>query len=78
MSVDRDRLVETASRLVGVPSFTGDEEAFAFARALSRLTEMGSKEWVERGMGVQSTGSSAEQHAGWEKMRSEWKEETTS
>lgn len=25
--------------------FTGDEEAFAFARALSRLTEMGSQEW---------------------------------
>ena len=29
MSVDRDRLVETASRLVNVPSFTGDEEAAA-------------------------------------------------
>ena len=29
MNVDRDRLVETASRLVGVPSFTGDEEAAA-------------------------------------------------
>ncbi|KZF25488.1 hypothetical protein L228DRAFT_265956 [Xylona heveae TC161] len=28
--------------------FTGDEERFAFARALSRLTEMGSKDWVER------------------------------
>lgn len=28
--------------------FTGDEERFAFARALSRLTEMGSLEWVER------------------------------
>jgi acetylornithine deacetylase/succinyl-diaminopimelate desuccinylase-like protein len=27
--VDRDRLVETATRLVGVPSFTGDEEAAA-------------------------------------------------
>jgi acetylornithine deacetylase len=27
--VDRDRLVETASQLVGVPSFTGDEEAAA-------------------------------------------------
>lgn len=33
--------------------FSGDEEAFAFARALSRLTEMGSKEWVERGLGMQ-------------------------
>lgn len=29
--------------------FSGDEERFAFARALSRLTEMGSVEWVERG-----------------------------
>ncbi|TGZ82620.1 AFG1-like ATPase [Ascodesmis nigricans] len=28
--------------------FTGDEERFAFARALSRLTEMGSVQWVER------------------------------
>ena len=30
--------------------FSGDEERFAFARALSRLSEMGSKQWVERGM----------------------------
>jgi acetylornithine deacetylase len=29
LSVDRDRLVETASRLVDVPSFTGDEEPAA-------------------------------------------------
>jgi acetylornithine deacetylase/succinyl-diaminopimelate desuccinylase-like protein len=29
VSVDRDRLVEAASRLVDVPSFTGDEEAAA-------------------------------------------------
>jgi acetylornithine deacetylase/succinyl-diaminopimelate desuccinylase-like protein len=29
MKIDRDRLVETASRLVDVPSFTGDEEAAA-------------------------------------------------
>jgi acetylornithine deacetylase len=29
VSVDRDRLVDTASRLVDVPSFTGDEEAAA-------------------------------------------------
>jgi acetylornithine deacetylase/succinyl-diaminopimelate desuccinylase-like protein len=29
MKVDRDRLVETASRLVGVPSFTGNEEPAA-------------------------------------------------
>ncbi len=36
--------------------FTGDEEAFAFARALSRLTEMGSQEWVERGLGLERSG----------------------
>jgi acetylornithine deacetylase len=29
VTVDRDRLVDTASRLVNVPSFTGDEEAAA-------------------------------------------------
>src|SRR3954453_7987257 len=29
MKIDRERLVETASRLVGVPSFTGDEEPAA-------------------------------------------------
>ena len=28
--------------------FTGDEEKFAFARALSRLSEMQSLEWIER------------------------------
>ena len=29
ISIDRDRLVDTASRMVGVPSFTGSEEAMA-------------------------------------------------
>jgi acetylornithine deacetylase len=29
MNVDRDRLVETASRMIGVHSFTGDEQAMA-------------------------------------------------
>lgn len=28
--------------------FSGDEERFAFARALSRLSEMGSMAWIER------------------------------
>lgn len=27
--------------------FSGDEEVFAFARACSRLIQMGSKEWTE-------------------------------
>ncbi|RMZ92559.1 hypothetical protein DV736_g227, partial [Chaetothyriales sp. CBS 134916] len=30
--------------------FSGDEERFAFARALSRLSEMGSRDWIERGL----------------------------
>src|SRR5947209_9119491 len=29
MNVDRDRLVDTASRMIGVHSFTGDEEGMA-------------------------------------------------
>jgi acetylornithine deacetylase/succinyl-diaminopimelate desuccinylase-like protein len=37
VNVDRDRLVETASQLVNVPSFTGDEEAAA--RFMAELFE---------------------------------------
>ncbi|CEL02373.1 Putative Mitochondrial ATPase [Aspergillus calidoustus] len=48
--------------------FSGDEERFAFARALSRLSEMGSKEWVERGLGK-------EEHDAWLKARSRWSED---
>ncbi|KAL1739995.1 hypothetical protein HDZ31DRAFT_25256, partial [Schizophyllum fasciatum] len=34
--------------LVGASSmFSGDEELFAFARACSRLVQMGSREWAE-------------------------------
>jgi acetylornithine deacetylase len=44
MKIDRDRLVETASRLIGVPSFTGDEENLA--RLMVELYE-------ERGLRVQ-------------------------
>lgn len=34
--------------VVGTSSmFTGEEEVFAFARACSRLVQMGSKEWAE-------------------------------
>ena len=40
--------------------FSGDEERFAFARALSRLSEMGSQEWVERGMGLERRGGKGE------------------
>jgi hypothetical protein len=49
--------------------FSGDEERFAFARALSRLAEMGSQEWVERGMGLEGKGGKTEKDS-WQKVRS--------
>ncbi|KAK3115122.1 ATPase [Teratosphaeriaceae sp. CCFEE 6253] len=49
--------------------FTGDEEAFAFARALSRLTEMGSQEWVDRGLGLEKSGGKKERD-NWAKTKS--------
>ena len=49
--------------------FSGDEERFAFARALSRLSEMGSQEWVERGMGLEKAGGRQEKES-WAKVRS--------
>jgi protein AFG1 len=49
--------------------FSGDEERFAFARALSRLSEMGSQEWVERGMGLVKDGGKKESDT-WKKVRS--------
>ncbi|KAF7872718.1 uncharacterized protein EAF02_008789 [Botrytis sinoallii] len=49
--------------------FSGDEERFAFARALSRLSEMGSQQWVERGMGLEKDGGKKEKE-GWQKVRS--------
>ncbi|KAK4548226.1 hypothetical protein LTR36_010096 [Oleoguttula mirabilis] len=55
--------------------FTGDEEAFAFARALSRLTEMGSQEWVERGMGLEKDGGKKEAED-WQKVRSNWRQDS--
>lgn len=55
--------------------FTGDEERFAFARALSRLSEMGSQEWVERGLGLEKRGGKKEME-GWQKVRSRWKEDS--
>ncbi|KAH9876863.1 hypothetical protein IAQ61_002224 [Plenodomus lingam] len=50
--------------------FSGDEERFAFARALSRLAEMGSQEWVERGLGLERRGGRAEMEA-WKRERGE-------
>lgn len=55
--------------------FSGDEERFAFARALSRLTEMASKEWVERGMGLESHGGKKEKDE-WAKVRSRQMEDS--
>lgn len=49
--------------------FSGDEERFAFARALSRLSEMSSREWIERGMGLERSGGKKERD-GWAKARS--------
>lgn len=49
-----------AAKLKGSALFANDEEAFAFFRALSRLTEMGSQEWVERGMGLEQRGGKHE------------------
>lgn len=54
--------------------FSGDEERFAFARALSRLSEMGSQEWVERGLGMEKLGGK-EERDGWMKVRSQWRED---
>ena len=55
--------------------FSGDEERFAFSRALSRLNEMGSQEWVEKGLGMEHRGGLNEKE-GWQKVRSRWREDS--
>jgi palmitoyltransferase ZDHHC13/17 len=55
--------------------FSGDEERFAFARALSRLSEMGSQVWVERGMGLEDKGGKQEMES-WQRVRSRWREDS--
>ena len=55
--------------------FTGDEEAFAFARALSRLTEMGSQEWVDRGLGLEKSGGKKEKDD-WAKTKSHYMQDS--
>ena len=69
-----DDLGMSMSMLKQSSLFSGDEERFAFARALSRLTEMGSQEWVERGMGLEKRGGLTEKE-GWQKVRSRWRED---
>nr|POF00967.1 protein afg1 [Quercus suber] len=55
--------------------FSGDEEAFAFARALSRLSEMGSQEWVERGMGLEKDGGRKEKDD-WARVKSSFHQDS--
>ncbi|PHH52897.1 hypothetical protein CFIMG_002312RA [Ceratocystis fimbriata CBS 114723] len=50
-------LVESVAQMKNSALFSNDEEAFAFARALSRLTQMGSTEWVEKGLDMGDRGS---------------------
>ena len=54
--------------------FTGDEERFAFARALSRLSEMGSQQWIERGLGLEKDGGKEDMES-WQRVRSRWRED---
>jgi hypothetical protein len=70
-----DDLGMNMSMLKSSNIFTGDEERFAFARALSRLVEMGSKQWVERGMGLEVRGGKDEMQS-WQKVRSRWREDS--
>jgi len=69
-----DDLGMNMSMLKNSNLFTGDEERFAFARALSRLSEMGSVEWVERGLGMESKGGKGEMQ-GWQRVKSRWRED---
>ncbi|PHH69903.1 hypothetical protein CDD80_6380 [Ophiocordyceps camponoti-rufipedis] len=65
----------SAEQLKTSKLFAGEEEAFAFARALSRLSQMESREWVERGMGLEGRGGKRDRD-GWSKMRSRQMEDS--
>ncbi|EED18297.1 mitochondrial ATPase (Afg1), putative [Talaromyces stipitatus ATCC 10500] len=72
-----DDLGLSMAALKSTSIFSGDEERFAFARALSRLTEMGSKHWVERGMGVgMNAVDGLEDRDAYNKTRSRWSEDS--
>jgi peroxisome-assembly ATPase len=72
-----DDLGLSMSALKSTSIFSGDEERFAFARALSRLAEMGSKQWVERGMGVgMNAVEGIEDRDAYKKTRSRWSEDS--
>ncbi|PHH85488.1 hypothetical protein CDD83_337 [Cordyceps sp. RAO-2017] len=64
-----------AEQLKGSNLFAGEEEAFAFARALSRLSQMESREWVERGMGLENRGGKQDRDS-WSKTRSRQMEDS--
>lgn len=68
-------LERSAEKLKNSNLFAGEEEAFAFARALSRLSHMESKEWVERGMGLEGKGGK-EDRDNWSKTRSRQMEDS--
>lgn len=70
-----DDLGMSMSMLKNSSMFSGDEERFAFSRALSRLSEMGSQEWVERGLGMEHRGGLNEKE-GWQRVRSRWREDS--
>jgi len=70
-----DDLGMSMSMLKSSSTFSGDEERFAFSRALSRLSEMGSQEWVERGLGMEHRGGLNEKE-GWQRVRSRWREDS--
>lgn len=71
-----DDLGMSVQALKNTSIFSGDEERFAFARALSRLSEMGSRDWVERGLGVGKTPEeSKDEREAWKKTRSHWSED---
>ena len=65
----------SAEKLKKSKLFASDEEAFAFARALSRLSHMESREWVERGMGLDNMGGKPDRDS-WAKTRSRQMEDS--
>ncbi|EER40160.1 mitochondrial ATPase [Histoplasma capsulatum H143] len=72
-----DDLGLSMSALKSSSIFSGDEERFAFARALSRLAEMEGKDWVERGLGIGMDARMGEvEKTAWNRVRSRWREDS--
>ncbi|EGR51775.1 uncharacterized protein TRIREDRAFT_55508 [Trichoderma reesei QM6a] len=70
-----ENMEHNVEKLKDTGLFAGEEEAFAFARALSRLSHMESKEWVERGLGLESQGGKEDKDS-WTKTRSRQMEDS--